>query len=286
MLPDWDVESALAVMDRVGVAAAVLSVSSPGVYFGDEEAAVPLARSVNDEAAAIAEAHPGRFGFAASLPIPHIPAAVTEVNRALDDLSADAVSLHTNYGGIYLGDERLNPILAALHEHEAVVLVHPTSPSCWEQVAFGRPRPMVEFIFDTTRAIFNLSLSGAFTEYPKIRWVVPHTGGAISVMADRVNRIAELIRPDGAIGVNVVTDLQRLYYDLAGVPLPRSLPALLTLVAVDQIVYGSDYPFANAESVYDSAGEIVAALDGCVDDPSLVLRKNAEALFPRFHSQL
>ncbi|MFF8980852.1 hypothetical protein ACF08A_29120 [Streptomyces cellulosae] len=39
--------------DRKGIAAALLSVSSPGVHYGDDRAARELARAVNEEGAAL-----------------------------------------------------------------------------------------------------------------------------------------------------------------------------------------------------------------------------------------
>ena len=55
-------------MDRPGIAKAYLSISSPGVNFGDDQAANNLARRYNDEGARLKRAHPDRFGFFACAP--------------------------------------------------------------------------------------------------------------------------------------------------------------------------------------------------------------------------
>jgi predicted TIM-barrel fold metal-dependent hydrolase len=268
-------------MDRVGIDAAVLSVSSPGVYFGDDHAAATLARTVNEEAAAIVATNPGRFGFAASLPLPDIDAAIEEAHWAFRQLNADAISLHTNYGGLYVGDAHIAPVLQVLDLYKAVVLLHPTSPPCWQRVSFGRPRPLVEFLFDTTRAVFDLALSGAFSRFSSIRWVVPHAGGAISVLADRVHQYAPNFAAATDPQVDVLDELRRLYYDVAGVAAPRALPALLTLVGPEQIVYGSDYPFTPSDIVLRQA-EALIQLDQDISMSKLeLLRSNAERLFPR-----
>jgi predicted TIM-barrel fold metal-dependent hydrolase len=282
--PEWDAAAAVTMMDEVGIAAQALSLSSPGVAFLDTPAEqTRMVRAVNEDGAAAVAAYPARFGLLASLPLPDTDAALAELGYACDELGADGVGLHTHYGPVYLGDAQLEPVMAALNDRAALVTIHPRSPCGWEQVSFGRSRPMVEFLFDTTRAVVNLSLNGVLTRYPAIRWVVPHTGAALPVMADRVARIAPLTSPpsDGQAPPDVLGDLARLYYDLAGVPLPRALPALLNLVPASQVVYGSDYPFTPAPMVAALAEAIAGtdALDAATR--SGALRDNAAALLPR-----
>lgn len=282
-LPEWDVHDAVAMMDDVGIAAAVLSLSSPGVGFLDSVAEqVDLARAVNDDGAAAVALYPERLGLLASLPLPDVDAARAEIARALDDLHADGIGLHTHYDGIYLGDARLDPVLGDLDARAALVTIHPVSPCGWQGVAFERPRPVLEFLFDTTRAVVNLALTGALDRYPSIRWVVPHSGATLSVLADRIDRIYPAIKPAGTPDVDVLAALRRLHYDLAGVPLPRSLAALLNLVDADRLVYGSDYPFTPAPLVRTLA-EALAETDLLPGDVrSAALRGNALRLVPRF----
>ena len=66
---NWTPELALAEMDAHGVAKAVLSLSSPGVWFGDRTAARHTTRRCNCYAADLAQRHPGRFGLFAALPL-------------------------------------------------------------------------------------------------------------------------------------------------------------------------------------------------------------------------
>src|SRR4029077_10917695 len=60
--PTWSAEEHLRLMDRWGVATAMLSISSPGTHFGDDASGRRLTREVNEVGAAICRAHPGRFG--------------------------------------------------------------------------------------------------------------------------------------------------------------------------------------------------------------------------------
>jgi 6-methylsalicylate decarboxylase len=286
-LPEWNAAAAVSMMDDVGIVAAALSVSSPGVAFLESPAErAALARSVNEDGAAAVAAYPDRFGLLASLPLPDVDAALAEIDYAFGQLQADGVGLHTHYRGVYLGDERLDPVMAALDARSALVTIHPVSPCGWEGVSFGRPRPVVEFLFDTTRAVINLALSGVLDRYPAIRWVVPHTGAALPALADRVDRIYPWISPPEAPSVDLIAALGRLHYDLAGTPLPRALPALLELAATSQLVYGSDYPFTPPPRVRQLAADI-AATDVLDDEAkAALLCGNARRLLPRLARQI
>jgi predicted TIM-barrel fold metal-dependent hydrolase len=164
--PNWSAEEHLRLMDRWGVATAMLSISSPGTHFGDDAAARRLTREVNEAGAAISRDNPGRFGHFASLPLPDVSGALDELGYALGELGCDGITVETNSTGVYLGNERYEPLYRELNRRRAVVFVHPTSPPCAETTALGRPRPMLEFIFDTTRAVSDLVFTGTLVRYP------------------------------------------------------------------------------------------------------------------------
>ena len=90
-IPAWNIEMALKLMDRLRIAAAILSISSPGVHFGDDRAATRLARRLNEVGNDIRKQHPDRFGFFAVMPLPNIELAIAEAAYALDQLDADGV---------------------------------------------------------------------------------------------------------------------------------------------------------------------------------------------------
>ncbi|MBK1787543.1 amidohydrolase family protein [Prauserella cavernicola] len=278
-IPDWDPDAALAVMDRTGIAAMLLSVSSPGVHFGDDEAARRLARSVNDEGAALVAQSPHRFGLLASLPLPDPPGALAELRHAFDVLGADGITLLTHYEGRHLGHPCYEPLLAELDERAAVVLLHPTSPRCPEQAGF--PAPMLEFPFETTRAVASLVLSGVPERYPAIRFIVAHAGAALSALADRVTAFSFTI---GERPVDVAGALGGLYYDVAGFALPRLLPALLSLTTADRLLYGSDYPFTPDGVVHGLASALATTDVLNADEHRALQCRTATRLFPRLSS--
>jgi len=269
VIPEWSAEEHVAVMDRVGIETSMLSISSPGIHLGDE--GPDLARMVNEEGRRAVVDHPGRFGLFASLPLPDVDATMAEIAHCSDHLDVDGFALMTHVDGTYLGDAALDPVFAELDRRRARVFIHPTSPPCWERTAHGRPRPMIEFLFDTTRAVVDLVLSGTIARHPGIDVIVPHAGATLPMVVDRVSVFSLLLDS----GVDVLGDLGRLHYDVAGYPLPRQLDALLTMVPPDHLHYGSDHPFTPELAVAASRERLAEAgtLDG--------LRANTERLLDR-----
>ena len=281
--PSWSVQAHLDLMDRNGIETAMLSMSSPGVHFGDDKAARLLARRVNEYTADLTRDHPGRFGNFASLPLPDVDGALEELTFAFDELGADGVALMTHTHGVYLGDQRLDPVFAELDRRRAVVFLHPTSPVCWEQSALGRPRPMVEYIFDTARTVTDLVMGGVLTRHPNMRVIVPHCGGAIPVLADRINEFMSLFLPARQPpSSDAVQQLRGLYYDMAGTAFPRQVPALLKLVEPDRVLFGSDYCWTPAPLADAHIAAIDAAEPPAHDTTWRSLTTaNARRLFPR-----
>ncbi|MET7694281.1 amidohydrolase family protein [Streptomyces sp. NPDC005483] len=140
---------------------------------------------------------------------------------------------------------------------------------------------MQEFPFETTRAVTHLIRGGVLERHPAMRFIVPHAGGALPALADRV---AAFTFASAGPPVDVLGALRRLYYDLAGFALPRLLPALLTLTDPDHLLYGSDYPYTPDWAVHALA-EALAAGD-CLGGKGLEAMRHraAAALFPRLAS--
>jgi predicted TIM-barrel fold metal-dependent hydrolase len=287
--PSWDAATNLALMDQWGVGTAMLSISSPGVHFGDDEAARALCRQVNDAGAGIARDHPGRFGHFASLPLPDVEGSLRELARSLDELGSDGVAVVSNSHGVYLGDERYEPLYAELDRRGAVVFVHPTSPPCAEALALGRPRPMLEFIFDTARTVGDLVFAGVLTRYPGIQWIITHGGGALPLMADRMELFRGLFLgdptdptgPTGSTGPTVQEQAGALWYDMAGTPFPNQVPALVAAFGSERVLYGSDYCWTPAPGVTAQVADLDAAAQPVDDTWRALTTRNANRLLPR-----
>lgn len=280
-LPRWSAQRSLDLMDMEGIETALLSLSAPGVHFGDEDEAVALAQSCNDFCAALVQARPARFGFFGVLPMPFTDHACREAIRCLDTLGADGIVLLGSTDGYFLGDPRFEALMAELDRRAATVFVHPNLHASSTGLRLQTPGFLVEFLCDTTRAATNLVLSGTMERYPEIRWILAHAGGFLPYVAWRLSLANLLPAHEKQAPQGVLAYLRRFWFDTALSPSPYAMAALEALVAPTQILFGSDFPFA-PEPVTALQTRQLDQLDG-VDAARrmAIARGNALALFPR-----
>lgn len=280
-VPAWSEGAALEMMDRQGIETAMVSLSSPSAHFLPLAKRPGLVREINQAGAALVRAHPGRFGFFATLPLPDVAAALVEIAHAFDVLGVDGVILETNVDGHYLGTDLFASVFAELNRRKATVFLHPTSPACFDAVALGRPAPLLEFPLDTTRTVTDLIYNRTLQTCPDLKVIVPHAGGALPSLAARIAAFANLpfISPRPVSEQEAFEALQGLYYDVALSGHPVSLAVLRALAPLNHILFGSDWPFTPEMGVARNIAQLEAGLTP--DDLRAVARENAERLFPR-----
>ena len=280
--PAWDVQTTLAMMDRQGIATAMVSISEPGVYFGNVALARDLARQLNEFSARLVADHPQRFGAFAVLPLPDVEAALRELAYALDTLKLDGIGLLTNYRGTYLGDAALDALFAELNRRQVATFIHPSTPPSKDQPTFGLPPSLYEFTFDTTRTVVNLLYSGTLDRYPHVRLILSHAGGTVPYLAKRLTFgpvIGSYLKARAP--QNLIASLRQLYYDVATSASPYALPSLQALVDPSHILFGSDYPFMPEAGVADNVAGLADYEGFDQQARGKIERENARALFPR-----
>jgi predicted TIM-barrel fold metal-dependent hydrolase len=254
---DWTPARAVEQMDKNGIRTAVLSLAStPGLWFdqGPENAA-KIVRVCQDFAADMRRDHPGRFGIFAPLSMMNMDVTLKEIEHAFDTIKADGVNLQSNYGDKWLGDPLYKPVLEELNRRKAVVYVHPLVAACCGRLSVGTFPAVIEVPHDTTRTVTSLLLHGAFARYRDIKWLFSHAGGTVPMLAGRLDAFygkrknLKEFAPEGIFG-----ELARQYYDTANATSQPAMAALLKLVPVSQVTYGTDYPYFPLDQYKELAG--------------------------------
>ncbi len=280
-LKDWTAAMSLEDMDKNGVATSILSLNHPvAVWESDQAGARKQAREWNEFMTKQAKDHPGRFGVFAVLPILDIAGSLIEMEYALDTLKADGINMMTNIGDKWLGDPYYFPLFEELNRRKAVIYCHPHAPNCTANMMMPMINDsVIEFATDTSRAIGTMLFSGAAHKFPDIKFIFSHAGGTMPFILERYTRhpltdkaIAAKV-PDG-----VVNYLKRFYYDTAQASHPFAMSAITRFVAISQLLFGTDFPYRNAEDHVNGLREC-----GFSDsDLRAIERENAERLLPQY----
>lgn len=255
----WTAASTLEQMDRAGIATSVLSVTTPGIWFGEKESprelTRALARDCNEYGAKLMADHRGRFGLFAALPLPDVDASLSEIAYALDTLKAHGVGLLSHYSETYgetlLGDPAFAPVLAELNRRKAVVYVHrKISPEPYEIMGWDLHRAMLSLLHPGGRGSTGQA-SGA-PRYPDIRFIFSHAGGTVPFLADRTTAPSPSRRVvDAAAAHHALAHLQHFYFDTGHSNNALTLAALKRVVPTSHILFGTDFPYS------DLAAEVV-----------------------------
>jgi predicted TIM-barrel fold metal-dependent hydrolase len=274
----WTIEKSLEDMDKAGVATAITSITTPGVWIGDNAQGRRVARECNDYAARLVVDYPGRFGMFAALPLPDIEASLREIEYGLDTLEADGICLFTSYRDKWLGDPAFDPVMAELNRRKALVYTHPEAPLCCRGLIPGINEAVIEYGTDTTRAIARLLFSGTATRYPDITWIFSHGGGTTPFLSERLVRAGNMPHNKPHVPNGVMPILQSYYYDVAQIAHPMALAALTRMVPVTKLLWGTDFPFrfgweyVKGLAEYGFSESELARID----------RENALSLLPRW----
>jgi predicted TIM-barrel fold metal-dependent hydrolase len=278
MLSNGTAAKSLEDMDKAGVARALLSLTTPGVWFGDAAEARRLARAQNEHFAKVAADHKGRYGVFAVLPLPDLEGALAETAYGLDQLKFDGVGLYTSYGDKHLGDKSFWPLLEELNRRKAVAYTHPVRPDCCTGLLPEITESAIEYGTDTTRTIASLVFSGAATRFPDIKWIFSHAGGTMPFLIGRFLGLAKSPQFAPRLPNGVLPVLKSFYYDTAQVALAGPMVSLLKLVAASQILFGTDFPFRSALDHVQGLAEC-----GCFGERELdaIEHENATRLLAR-----
>lgn len=247
--PKWTPQKTLNIMKQYNIEKSYLSITLPGVYFSvgnksDKNFSRNLARRCNEYGIKLKKEYPEKLGVLASLPLPDVKGSLLEAKYAIEQLGVDGFCLLSNVEGNYLGNKSYDEVFAYLNENNSIIFLHPKTP-------IGKPDSLINTFYwwflDTTYSILDFIKSGYHKKYPNLRFILAHAGGVLPVVFERV--ISELEKENVEIRGEATRFLKRIYADTAKSVHKDTLDALYAFLDKENIVFGSDYIFANKKKV-------------------------------------
>jgi predicted TIM-barrel fold metal-dependent hydrolase len=277
----WSIAKHLEEMDQAGVTTSILSVSTPGVWFGDKDDGRHLARVSNDYAASLVQNDPKKLAMFVTVPLPDTDGSLAEIAYGLDVLKADGINILTSYGDKWIGNPAFDPVFAELNKRKAVVFVHPTAANCCRNLLPEIPPSAIEYGTDTTRAIANWIFTGSARRYPDIKFIWSHAGGTMPFLIERFDFLENTSQYKGKMARSFRDQIKDYFYDTAQASNPIPMTALKQLVPMSQIVFGTDYPF---RTMIEHVKSLAASKVFSATELRQIDAENIARVIPRYHS--
>jgi predicted TIM-barrel fold metal-dependent hydrolase len=238
----WSLQRHLEEMDAAGVTRSLFSLTTPGIVATGDQGR-KLMRESNEYAAKTGGEQKGKVGFFTYIQPEDPDSALKEIEYGFDVLKAQGVGLFTSYGNRWLGDPQFDPIFAELDRRKAIVYVHPTGAACCSRLIPGVVDTLIEYGTDTTRAIASYIYRGAARRFPNVRMIWSHSGGTMPYLIERFDGAdrGEAAKAEAPEGFRAAAS--KFFYDIAQASNPVATTALRSVVPVNHIVFGTDYPF-------------------------------------------
>ncbi len=217
------------------------------------ERAAEMARLANDELAEVVARYPDRFLAAvAILPMNNMDAALTEAQRAINELGMKGVIIHTPVNDKPLDLPEFMPLYEMMSGFDLPIWLHPrreqtpdyaSEPTSkyWIWCLWGWP-------YETTVAMTRLVYSGVFDKYPGLKFITHHCGAMVPHFQGRIGCIEGLAKSCGkSFGENLkrpLLDYYRMFYNDTAIN--GSASGLMTayrFFGPDHVLFGADFPF-------------------------------------------
>ena len=288
-LPEWSVERTLSLMDEHGIAACIISVPDAANH-AEGRNACEIARRINEFLAEIVVRHPSRFGVIATLPGRNIDGTLAEMAYALDILKMDGVATSTSINDVYLGEAIFDPWFEEMNRRAVSLFIHPTNARASRPLDLGLNVAILEFMFDTTRMLTNVVLSGNKKRFSDIKMISAHAGGTVPFLASRIQVLEAHFGPGrdrAPLSAGEIREsLASFYYDLTCSTSIAQLGALLELVPVSQLPMGFDIPFMPSWSIAPAIADIQRFSRFDENDLRMLSYGNASRVYPGLRSRI
>jgi predicted TIM-barrel fold metal-dependent hydrolase len=235
------IEERLALMDGSGVDMQVLSPANLVPNFENEAVAVEAAKILNDGYAELTHRLPKRFKAYVSLPMPHVDASLREMERGLDQLG---------FAGVYSGcsildrpvtEKEFDPVYNEMNRRGSILCFHPVvNGLCSALLNDFNLAGSVGTTLEDTLVVLHMIIRQIPHRYPNIKIIVPHFGGSISTLLNRIDNQVAATYKDLPEKPSVTA--KRFWYDTVGHGSYPALRCACEAFGPEHLVTGSDYP--------------------------------------------
>ena len=271
-----DIQGRLELMDAAGVERQILSPHRQP-YLPDEAEGVRAAQLLNDGYAELAQCYPARISAYVALPLPHIAASLAEMERRLGQLGCVGVNMNISCLGRSIAEPEFEPIYAEMDRRGAILFVHPSVTGvCSPVINDWGFRASIGNSVEDAMFVAHMIARQIPLRYPKIRFIVPHLGGPIPMLLNRLDK--QGVRDLGALPELPSVTARRFWYDTVCYGSQAAMTCACAAFGADRLVTGSDYPVLQD---YESYRETFAFIERVLPaaDAERILHHNAQALF-------
>lgn len=248
-----DVEATIATMDAHGIAVTALSINDPGPEWFSHDAP-RVARMCNDFIAAAVRSRPDRLLGLCVLPLPDRAASMAELDRCVHELGMRGVLLYTNLAGRFPDEPEFRFLFARATELDLPVLLHPAKPVTLGAVKAYEMTSALGNMFEDTIALTRLIMSGVLEEFPDLRLVCPHLGGALPFLIGRLNHQTRVLKRGPALRRTPLEYLRRIWFDIVS-PLPEAIRFAVDLLGSERLLFASDHPWVQPDVILSALRE-------------------------------
>jgi predicted TIM-barrel fold metal-dependent hydrolase len=274
-----ELASRFQMMDRAGVKMQVLSAAPQLPYFDKKEDAITAARYINDAYADYVRRYPDRFVAYVATPLPHVDAALEEMRRGLDTLGMVGVTMGTSVLTQSVADSMFDPFWEEMNRRGTILFFHPHGlGACSPLIQSNNLTWPIGAPIEDTTVVAHLIAKQIPKRYPRVRIIVPHLGGEISMLMQRLDNQRVLYMPADAERPSVT--VKRFWYDTVSHAYVPALRLACESFGAGRMLLGSDYPY--------EVGDLYQRCVDYVKDPGVgltpaqveaILDRNAQALF-------
>ena len=264
--------------------------SAMGHHLGNEAVSSAWTRANNDLIKRVVGLYPENFAAVCQLPqSPGVPIAnsIAELERCVRELDFIGCNLNPDPSGGHwtsppLTDRHWYPFYEKMVELDVPAMIH-VSASCNPNFhATG-----AHYINADTTAFMQFIEGDLFRDFPTLRFIIPHGGGAVPYHWGRYRGLADMLkRPPLEEHV-----MKNVFFDTCVYHQP-GIDLLVRVIDIGNILFGSEMVGAvrgidaRTGHYFDDTRRYVDALALSAADKQRIFADNARRVFPKLNTQL